>query len=72
MKVIIRIGILAGLLIGMGMSLLAQQLTSRLIEGWEFRKEEIGGIYEIWRPAKHDFSAGTQPIFPTASMLWML
>ncbi|MEM8887215.1 MAG: glycoside hydrolase family 2 TIM barrel-domain containing protein [Bacteroidota bacterium] len=64
MKVYIRIGILVGILIGMGMSLLAQQHTRRLIEDWEYRKEEIGGIYEIWRPAKHDFSGWTQTDLP--------
>lgn len=42
----------------------AQQYETRLIKGWEYRKEEIGGIYEIWRSSKHDFSGWSKTNLP--------
>ena len=34
----------------------AYENEKRLIEGWEFRKGAIGGIYEIWRLSKFEYS----------------
>jgi len=45
-------------------SSLAQEHEKRLIEGWEYRKGAIGGIYEIWRPSKFDFSGWTNTSLP--------
>ena len=45
-------------------SSLAQQNEKRLVDGWEYRKEEIGGIYEIWRLPRHDFSGWTKTKLP--------
>ncbi len=42
----------------------AQVNKKRLIDGWEYRKEAIGGIYEVWRPSRHDFSGWTKTNLP--------
>lgn len=64
MKLNIRSGIACMLLLCMGKSLFPQAHKQRLIEDWEYRKEEIGGIYEIWRAEKHDFSGWTETELP--------
>ena len=35
-----------------------------MIEGWDFRKGAIGGIDEIWRPVKFDYSGWAKNNLP--------
>lgn len=43
------------LILGTYFSGFTQETSKRLIDGWEYRRQEVGGIYEIWRGKWHDF-----------------
>ncbi|MEM6803417.1 MAG: glycoside hydrolase family 2 TIM barrel-domain containing protein, partial [Bacteroidota bacterium] len=64
MKLYTQTGIVLLLLLCIGKPIFSQVHKLRLVEDWEYRKEEIGGIYEIWRPEKHDFSGWTKTELP--------
>jgi beta-galactosidase len=38
--------------------------SKRLTNEWLFKKQKIGGIYEVWRSGKHDFSGWTKTTLP--------
>ncbi len=56
--------VLTIILISISICSFAQQNEQRLIDGWEFRKGEIGGIYEMWRPRKFDYGGWTKTKLP--------
>lgn len=42
----------------------AQEKKYRLVDGWEFKKGNVGSVYELWRPKKHSYQPWDQVSLP--------
>jgi len=56
--------VVTALLLCLWGSSFAQENTKRLTQNWEYRSEEIGDIFEIWRHERFDFSGWTKTELP--------